>query len=171
MRMMRDQENMSPMMAQADKGLESRLATAEAKNEAHKKERDALKKELADLKDAGNPIDWVDVYIHAKLMIIDDTFMTVGSANINSRSMETDSELNIIHANYLISHPARKALWEMHTKSRSGGEVMGKDGRYDAYINWKKLIADNKTARNYWRQPVASLVEFFSGTESRSDLD
>ena len=171
MRMMRDQENMRPMMAQADTGLKSRLATAEAKIEAHKKERDDLHKELKALEDAGNPIDWVDVYIHAKLMIIDDTFMTVGSANINSRSMETDSELNIIHANYLISHPARKALWEMHTKSRSGGEVMGKDGMYDAYINWKKLINKNKTRRFQEKSPVASLVEFFSGTESRSDLD
>ena len=123
------------------------------------------------MEDAGNPIDWVDVYIHAKLMIIDDTFMTVGSANINSRSMETDSELNIIHANYLISHPARKALWEMHTKSRSGGEVMGKKGMTDAYDNWDKLKKDNKTARKDKHQPVASLVEFFSGTESRSDLD
>ena len=37
MRMMRDQENMRPMMAQADTGLKSRLATAEAKIEAHKK--------------------------------------------------------------------------------------------------------------------------------------
>lgn len=33
---------------------------------------------------------WQEVYIHAKLMIIDDTFMTAGSANINTRSMQVD---------------------------------------------------------------------------------
>jgi phosphatidylserine/phosphatidylglycerophosphate/cardiolipin synthase-like enzyme len=34
------------------------------------------------------------VYIHSKLMIVDDTFMTIGSANLMNRSMTLDSELN-----------------------------------------------------------------------------
>lgn len=37
-----------------------------------------------------------DIYIHAKLMVIDDEFFTLGSANLNIRSMAVDSELNII---------------------------------------------------------------------------
>ena len=35
------------------------------------------------------------VYIHSKLMIVDDRFMTVGSANFTNRSMSLDSELNL----------------------------------------------------------------------------
>ena len=36
-----------------------------------------------------------DVYIHSKLLIIDDRFLTVGSANTTNRSMGLDTELNI----------------------------------------------------------------------------
>lgn len=36
----------------------------------------------------------VFVYIHAKLMIVDDVFLTLGSANLANRSMTVDSELN-----------------------------------------------------------------------------
>lgn len=34
-------------------------------------------------------------YIHSKLMIVDDTFLTVGSANLTNRSMSVDTELNL----------------------------------------------------------------------------
>ncbi|AWP23324.1 hypothetical protein C4901_08225 [Acidiferrobacter sp. SPIII_3] len=35
------------------------------------------------------------VKVHSKVLIVDDTFVTVGSANINNRSMGLDSECNI----------------------------------------------------------------------------
>lgn len=34
-------------------------------------------------------------YIHSKLMIVDDVFLTVGSANLTNRSMSLDTELNL----------------------------------------------------------------------------
>ncbi|MDB4974599.1 MAG: hypothetical protein JWN48_2940 [Myxococcaceae bacterium] len=34
-------------------------------------------------------------YIHSKLMIVDDRFLTVGSANLTNRSMAVDTELNV----------------------------------------------------------------------------
>ncbi len=37
----------------------------------------------------------VPVYIHSKVLIVDDRFMTIGSANATNRSMGLDSELNI----------------------------------------------------------------------------
>lgn len=36
----------------------------------------------------------VPTYIHSKLMIVDDVFLTIGSANLNNRSMHVDTELN-----------------------------------------------------------------------------
>jgi phospholipase D1/2 len=40
------------------------------------------------------------VHVHSKLMIVDDSFVTIGSANLNNRSMGLDSELNL----FLQSH-------------------------------------------------------------------
>lgn len=34
-------------------------------------------------------------YIHSKLMIVDDRFLTVGSANLTNRSLALDSELHV----------------------------------------------------------------------------
>jgi cardiolipin synthase A/B len=36
-----------------------------------------------------------DVYVHSKLMIVDDAWMTVGSANLEKNSMERHTELNV----------------------------------------------------------------------------
>ncbi len=47
------------------------------------------------------------VVVHSKLMIVDGRFMTVGSANLNERSMRVDTELNAsIEANDASSEEA-----------------------------------------------------------------
>ncbi len=43
----------------------------------------------------GEDGDEVPVYIHSKIMIVDDRFLTVGSANATNRSMGLDSEINV----------------------------------------------------------------------------
>ena len=42
-----------------------------------------------------NVAEQMPVYIHSKLMIVDDHRLTIGSANLNNRSMTLDSELNV----------------------------------------------------------------------------
>ena len=37
-----------------------------------------------------------DIYVHAKLMFVDDRFLRVGSANMNNRSMGLDSECDLL---------------------------------------------------------------------------
>lgn len=37
-----------------------------------------------------------DIYVHAKIMIVDDNFLKVGSANLNNRSMGLDSECDVL---------------------------------------------------------------------------
>jgi phospholipase D1/2 len=37
-----------------------------------------------------------DIYVHAKIMIVDDTYLKVGSANMNNRSMGLDSECDVV---------------------------------------------------------------------------
>lgn len=49
---------------------------------------------LAGTDDAGKP---VHVYIHSKLMIVDDRWFVVGSANLTNRSMSIDSEICAVY--------------------------------------------------------------------------
>lgn len=160
------------------KDAEARLQESERKrNELKDKDFTIAKEEPPGLKmhiatlvsdDTPDGQPWTDVYIHGKLMIIDDTFMTLGSTNINTRSMEVDSELNIAHHRHTVSQPARKKLWQLHTNSKSGREPLGQMGK--AYENWEKVMNENKKRRDK-KKPEASLIEFYSGTTDRSNLD
>ena len=47
-------------------------------------------------------------YIHSKLMIVDDEFLTIGSANLTNRSMGLDSELHRHVGARERSRPARR---------------------------------------------------------------
>lgn len=109
---------------------------------------------------------WIDVYVHSKLMIIDDTFMTLGSANINTRSMQVDSELNIAHQNAEISRKLRLELWQQHTNGKGAQLATDK-----AFKEWGDVIKNNKNARFSGKAPVASLVEFHRDSPKRSNLD
>ncbi|UXY16343.1 hypothetical protein N8I74_04810 [Chitiniphilus purpureus] len=109
---------------------------------------------------------WNEVYVHAKLMIVNDTFMTLGSTNINSRSMEVDSELNIAHCNPHISKQARLDLWRIHTKGIGAQEDVA-----DAFQMWGELIKINKEREAKTRTPQASLRGFMRIDPTLSDSD
>lgn len=113
---------------------------------------------------------WVETYIHAKLMIIDDTFMTLGSANINTRSMESDSELNILHDRPEVSKPARQTLWDMHTQNY-GGQRIADMPMEKAHKAWDKIMKENQKQQKTGRPPIAPVDSFLRLDPSRKDLD
>jgi phosphatidylserine/phosphatidylglycerophosphate/cardiolipin synthase-like enzyme len=113
---------------------------------------------------------WVETYVHAKLMVIDDTFMTLGSANINTRSMESDSELNIAHHRPEISQPARKALWDLHTGNASATRVADKSMK-DAYTAWQAILDKNGNRKKNGKSPIAPLTAFLRESAKRSNQD
>ncbi len=112
------------------------------------------------------PGKWQDVYIHSKLMIVDDVFMTLGSANINTRSMEGDSELNICHENDKVSRPLRQRLWKIHTKG-----LGAQDDSAEAFKQWGRIIERNANNRDHGRAPESSLIQFFRNDPKRTILD
>jgi phosphatidylserine/phosphatidylglycerophosphate/cardiolipin synthase-like enzyme len=61
--------------------------------------------------DAGTP-----VYVHAKICIVDDAWMTCGSDNVNRRSWTHDSELTcaVVDPDGLLPRRLRTALWSEH---------------------------------------------------------
>ncbi|WP_454766919.1 phospholipase D-like domain-containing protein [Cupriavidus campinensis] len=109
---------------------------------------------------------WEHVYVHSKLMIIDDVFMTLGSANINTRSMAADSELNICHAHPEVTAPLRRKLWGIHT----GGMGAQEDAR-EAFEKWSEIIKKNADRKAQRESPHTSLIEFRRDDPKRTYLD
>ena len=54
------------------------------------------------------------IYVHAKLAIVDDTWCTIGSANLNERGLITDGEINAVVVDPEIARPLRIELWAEH---------------------------------------------------------
>jgi phosphatidylserine/phosphatidylglycerophosphate/cardiolipin synthase-like enzyme len=163
--------------AQRRKTLDNdwRKASLQSQIEAIEKETFAQLPELTGLKvhvcslvapdsPAGKP--WMPVYIHSKLMIVDDVFTTHGSANINTRSMQVDSELNIAHEWASVTQGLRRRLWEMHTNGLGAQDDPGK-----AFEAWEEIINRNKDFQSEQLTPYAPLVEFYFGESDLSDLD
>jgi phosphatidylserine/phosphatidylglycerophosphate/cardiolipin synthase-like enzyme len=133
-------------------------------------ERPGLKVHLCSLvapdSPAGKP--WMPVYIHSKLMIVDDVFTTHGSANINTRSMQVDSELNIAHEWASVTQALRRRLWDLHTDKKGAQDDAGA-----AFKAWQDIIDQNKKRQGdkYSGSPYAPLVEFYYDKATLKDLD
>jgi phosphatidylserine/phosphatidylglycerophosphate/cardiolipin synthase-like enzyme len=64
------------------------------------------------------------VYVHAKVGIVDDRWLTVGSANLNEHSLFNDTELNVLTCDAALARQTRLRLWSEHTE-RPIDEIAG----------------------------------------------
>jgi len=61
-----------------------------------------------------NPSSTEALYVHAKVAIVDDRWLTVGSANLNEHSLFNDTEINIATCDPMLARHTRLALWAEH---------------------------------------------------------
>jgi phosphatidylserine/phosphatidylglycerophosphate/cardiolipin synthase-like enzyme len=54
------------------------------------------------------------VYVHAKIGIVDDRWLTLGSANLNEHSLFNDTEVNLLVDDPALAAPTRRRLWAEH---------------------------------------------------------
>jgi phosphatidylserine/phosphatidylglycerophosphate/cardiolipin synthase-like enzyme len=64
------------------------------------------------------------IYVHAKIAIVDDRWLTVGSANLNEHSLFNDSELNVVAQDEELARDTRLRLWSEHLE-RPIEEIQG----------------------------------------------
>ena len=115
-----------------------------------------------------------EVYVHSKVTIMDDVFTVISSANLNTRSMQVDTELGIIMECADVAEGLRKRLWDLHTNKNSAANP---DDMHDyvvaveAFDQWLDLINKNKQAKEKNETPTCALREFYRAdpTVSRSD--
>ncbi|MFK1438008.1 phosphatidylserine/phosphatidylglycerophosphate/cardiolipin synthase family protein [Pseudomonas aeruginosa] len=95
-----------------------------------------------------------DIYVHSKLLLVDDVFFTLGSANVNARSMEGDSELNIACPSPALTMQWRKHLWNIHTGTNP------EDLLKDEFSRWRELLDENASRKDSGKPLLSSLVNF-----------
>jgi phosphatidylserine/phosphatidylglycerophosphate/cardiolipin synthase-like enzyme len=54
------------------------------------------------------------VYVHAKIGIVDDRWITIGSANLNEHSLFNDTEMNVVAHDPALARGTRLELWAEH---------------------------------------------------------
>jgi phosphatidylserine/phosphatidylglycerophosphate/cardiolipin synthase-like enzyme len=57
------------------------------------------------------------VYVHAKIGIIDDRWLTIGSANLNEHSLFNDTEVNVACDDAALATSIRHRLWAEHLET------------------------------------------------------
>jgi phosphatidylserine/phosphatidylglycerophosphate/cardiolipin synthase-like enzyme len=70
----------------------------------------------------GSTVD--QLYVHAKVGIVDDRWLTIGSANLNAHSFFNDTEVNVQVADEALARGTRLRLWSEHL-GRSEDELSG----------------------------------------------
>ena len=85
------------------------------------------------------------VYIHAKVGIVDDRWITVGSANLNEHSLFNDTEVNASIWDERIARDTRLRLWAEHLEAPVG-DVDGPP--HEVFDNRWRPIADEQLRRH-----------------------
>jgi phosphatidylserine/phosphatidylglycerophosphate/cardiolipin synthase-like enzyme len=66
--------------------------------------------------------------VHAKIGIVDDRWLTIGSANLNAHSLFNDSEMNLVMWDAALARSTRLRLWAEHLE-RDEADVAGDPAR------------------------------------------
>ena len=115
-----------------------------------------------------------EVYVHSKVTIMDDVFTIISSANLNTRSMQVDTELGIIMECADVAEGLRKRLWDLHTNKNFAANP---DDMHDyavaeeAFRKWGELIKANKRAQKGNGVAKCALREFYRAAPSVSKSD
>lgn len=105
------------------------------------------------------------LYVHAKIGIVDDAWLTVGSANLNEHSFFNDTEMNVVTCDPTIARETRLRLWAEHLE-RSVEEVSGEPVRVIDEL-WRP-IANEQLERKKRGEPLTHRLQALPGVSRRS---
>jgi phosphatidylserine/phosphatidylglycerophosphate/cardiolipin synthase-like enzyme len=105
------------------------------------------------------------MYVHAKIGIVDDKWLTLGSANLNEHSFFNDTEMNIVTCNPTIARETRLRLWSEHLES-SIDQVAGEPAHVVDEL-WRP-IAEEQRRRLERGEPLTHRLRELPGVSRRS---
>ncbi len=101
--------------------------------------------------------DYEEIYIHAKVAVVDDAAFTIGSANLNLRSMAMDSELNVLSQAQDVAFQLRSDLFAQCTGAAGPAQFAN---MADTFTRWQKLASKNEKYKDEGRQLDGQLLSF-----------
>jgi phosphatidylserine/phosphatidylglycerophosphate/cardiolipin synthase-like enzyme len=81
------------------------------------------------------------VYVHAKVGIVDDAWLTVGSANLNDHSLFNDTEMNVVTHDPQLAFETRLRLWAEHLELPQD-DIATKPASVVIDEHWKPISAE-----------------------------
>ena len=105
------------------------------------------------------------LYVHAKVAVVDDRWLTLGSANLNEHSLFNDSEVNVVTDDAQLARDTRLRLWAEHLE-RPVAEVAGNPARVVDEL-WRPIAAEQLARRRNGEAATHRLCEL-SGVSRRS---
>ena len=103
------------------------------------------------------PHEYEEIYIHAKVAIIDDAAFTIGSANLNVRSMAIDSELNILSQAKDVAYQLRCDLFTQCFGEPGPGQF---GDMKNTFKQWQTRMEANLRAMERGEQFAGQIVAF-----------
>jgi phosphatidylserine/phosphatidylglycerophosphate/cardiolipin synthase-like enzyme len=102
------------------------------------------------------------VYVHSKAAVVDDAWLTVGSANLNGHSLFNDTEANVVVRDPALARELRLRLWEEHLELPRG-KIDGDPARvFDEH--WKPLAEERleRRKRDGWADGKLTMLPHVS---------
>jgi phosphatidylserine/phosphatidylglycerophosphate/cardiolipin synthase-like enzyme len=106
------------------------------------------------------------VYVHAKIGIVDDRWITLGSANLNEHSLFNDTEMNVVSHDPALALDTRLRLWAEHLE-RPVDEIRGDPAEVIDSL-WRP-IAEEQLARRRRQDPLDHRLVRLPHLSSRSN--
>jgi phosphatidylserine/phosphatidylglycerophosphate/cardiolipin synthase-like enzyme len=100
------------------------------------------------------------VYVHAKVGIVDDAWLTVGSANLNGHSFFNDSEVNAVVRDPAFVRAARLRLWSEHLNGDADADptrIVDERWRSFAGSKLRELPGVSRRSQALWG-PINGLI-------------
>jgi phosphatidylserine/phosphatidylglycerophosphate/cardiolipin synthase-like enzyme len=97
------------------------------------------------------------LYVHAKVGIVDDRWLTVGSANLNSHSLLNDTEMNVVTDDAVLARATRERLWAEHLEADLA-DVGNTDPITLIDEHWRPIASEQLRRREHGEPPTHRLI-------------
>ena len=116
---------------------------------------------LSPLKDRADPL-----YVHAKVAVIDDRWLIVGSANLNAHSFFNDTEMCVVTDDAALARDTRVRLWAEHLELEPA-DIAGAPAAKLVDDHWRPIASEQLRRLRAGAPPTHRLLEL-PGVSRRS---